>query len=69
MRDGNHIKIVSVLTMGLLLIASSYAITTATWARLVAWLFFAVLAVNCAAAVVLWLLRGAVQAEEERCVR
>lgn len=69
MGDGNHIKIVSVITMGLLLMASSYAVTTASWARFVAWLFFAILVINGAAAVVLWLLRGAMQAGEERCVR
>ncbi|HXH41892.1 MAG TPA: hypothetical protein VNN08_24930 [Thermoanaerobaculia bacterium] len=67
--DGNHIGIISVITMALLLIASSYAVTTASWARFAAWLFFGVVAVNCAAAAVLWLLRHAIQAEEERCVR
>jgi hypothetical protein len=69
MGDGNHIKIISVITMGLLLIASSYAVTTTSWTRFVAWLFFGVLVVNAAAAVILRPLRGAVQAGEERCVR
>lgn len=67
--DGDHIKLVSVITMGLLLMASSYMATTQTWARFVAWLFFAILLLNCAAAVILWMLRGSVQAAEERCVR
>ena len=67
--DGNHIKIVSVITMVLLLIASSYVATTRTWARFVAWLFFAILLLNGVAAVILWLLRGSVKAAEERCVR
>ncbi len=67
--DGNHIKIVSVITMVLLLIASSYVATTRTWARYVAWLFFAILLLNGVAAVILWMLRGSVQAAEERCVR
>ncbi len=67
--DGNHIKIVSVITMVLLLIASSYVATTRTWARFAAWLFFAILLLNCAAAVILWMLRGSIQAAEERCVR
>jgi hypothetical protein len=67
--DGNHIKIVSVITMVLLLIASFYVATTRTWARFAAWLFFAILLLNCAAAVILWMLRGSVQAAEERCVR
>lgn len=67
--DGNHIKIISVATMALLLIASSYFATTASWARFVAWLFLAILLVNCLAAAILWLLRDALQAAEERCVR
>jgi hypothetical protein len=67
--DGNHIKIISVTTMALLLIASSYAATTASWARFVAWLCFAILLINCLAAAILWLLRDAVQAAEEQCVR
>lgn len=67
--DGNHIRIVSVATMVLLLLASSYVATTRSWARFAAWLFFAMLLLNGAAAVILWLLRGRVQAAEERCVR
>lgn len=67
--DGNHIKIVSVVTMVLLLIASSYVAATRSWARYAAWLFFAILLLNSVAAVILWLLRGSVQAAEERCVR
>jgi hypothetical protein len=69
MGDGNHIGILSVITMGLLLIASSYAVTTTSWARFVAWLFIAVLVANCTAAAILWLLRGAVRTGEERCAR
>ncbi len=67
-RYENHVRIVSVSTMGLLLIASSYVVVTATWARFVAWFFFAVLAINGLAALILWLLRARVQAAEERCV-
>jgi hypothetical protein len=67
--DGNHIKAISVVIMGLLMMASFYAATTATWARFVACFFLAVLAFNGVAAFVLWLLRGAVRRGEERCVR
>jgi hypothetical protein len=67
--DGNHIKIVSVTTMSLLLIASAYVAATTSWARFVAWFFLAILLLNSAAAAVLWLLRNAVHAAEERCVR
>jgi hypothetical protein len=69
MGDGDHVKIVSVTTMGLLLMASSYIATTTTWARFVAWFFFAILIMNCVVAAILWLLRGAIRAAEERCVR
>ena len=65
--DGDHIKIISVIAMSLLVIASSYFAASSSWARYVAWFFFAVLIVNGAAAVVAWLLRGAIRAAEERC--
>jgi hypothetical protein len=66
--DGNHIKIISMITMTLLLIASSYVATSASWARFIAWLFLAIFLINCLAAAILWLLRDAVKAAEERCV-
>jgi hypothetical protein len=65
--DGDHIKIISVITMSLLVIASSYIAATSSWARYVAWFFFAALIVNAAAAGVVWLLRGRIRAAEERC--
>ena len=68
-RDANRAGIVSAGTMSLLLIWSSYVAQTTTWARFVAWLFFAVLVINGLAALTLWLLRASVQAAEERCVR
>lgn len=67
--DGDHIKIISVITMALLLIASSYFATTSTWARFVAWFFFAIVILNCVAAIILRLMRNSVQTAEERCVR
>jgi hypothetical protein len=67
--DGDHIKIISVITMSLLVIASSYFAASASWARYVAWLFFATLIVNGAAAILVWLLRGRIRAAEERCAR
>jgi hypothetical protein len=66
--DGDHIKIISVITMSLLVIASSYFAVSASWARYAAWFFFAVLIVNGAAAIVVWLLRDVIRAAEERCV-
>ena len=67
--DGNHIKIISAMAMTLLVIASSYVAASNSWARYVAWFFFAVLIVNGAAAFVVWLLRGGIRAAEERCAR
>ena len=67
--DGDHIKIISVITMTLLVIASSYVAASSSWARYAAWFFFAVLIVNGAAAIVVWLLRGGIRAAEERCAR
>ena len=67
--DGNHIKIISVIAMSLLVIASSYVATSNSWARYAAWFFFAVLIVNGAAAAIVWLLRGSIRAAEERCPR
>jgi len=65
--DGDHVKIVSVITMALLLIASSYFAVSPAWARFAAWLFFAVLILNSAAAVIVWLLRNSIRAAEKRC--
>lgn len=67
--DGDHIKIISVIAMALLVIASSYVAASASWARYVAWFFFAVLVINGAAAVAVGLLRGEIRAAEERCAR
>jgi hypothetical protein len=67
--DGDHIKIISVITMTLLVAASAYFAASASWARYVAWFFFAVLIVNGAAAIVVWLLRGSIREAEERCAR
>lgn len=67
--DGDHVKIVSVITMALLLIASSYFATTTLWPRFVAWFFIAVFIINGIAAVVLWLMRDRVREAEEECVR
>jgi hypothetical protein len=67
--DGDHVKLVSVITMSLLTIASAFVALSPTWARFAAWLFFAILIVNCAAAAILWLLRHQIRAAEERCAR
>lgn len=67
--DGDHVKIISVVTMVLLAITSSYFVVSSSWARYVASFFLAVLLVNGAAAVVVWLLRGSIRSAEKRCAR
>jgi hypothetical protein len=67
--DGDHVKIISVITMALLVIASAYVGASSSWARYVAWFFFAMLVVNGVAAIVLWLLRDNIRVAEERCAR
>jgi hypothetical protein len=67
--DGDHIKIISMITMALLVIASSYLAVSSSWPRYVAWFFFAALMVNGAAAILVWLLRDGMREAEERCVR
>lgn len=67
--DGDHIKIISVIAMLFMVLASSYFAASNSSVRFVAWFFFAVLAVNAAAAAVVWLLRGRIRAAEERCAR
>lgn len=65
--DGDHIKIISLITMSLLVIGSSYFAVSASWARYVAWFFFTALLANGTAAIVVRLLRGRIRAAEERC--
>jgi hypothetical protein len=65
--DESHVRTIFAVTMGMLLIWSFYIVRMATWAGLVAWLFFAVLAANGIAAVILRMLRRRVEAAEKRC--
>lgn len=67
--DKDHVKTISVGTMGLMIVWSFYVARGASWARFVAWLFFAILTCNAIAALILWFLRAEVQAEENQCAR
>jgi hypothetical protein len=60
-------KLNGLLTMGMMLIASSYFATTASPVRFIAWFFLGVVALNAVAAVVMWMLRGTAAAMERRC--
>jgi hypothetical protein len=61
-------KLNGVLTMALMLIASSYFALHDSPVRFVAWFFLGVVALNAVAAVVVWMLRGTAAAMERRCV-
>ena len=67
--DGNHTRSISGVTMALLLTTSAYIATTPSWARFVAWFFFAIVILNCAAAITLQLLHSVVQIAEDQCAR
>lgn len=67
--DNDHVKIVSVGTMSLLTGWSFYVARGHSWARFVGWFFFAVLACNAIASLILWLLRAEVDEEENQCAR
>jgi ABC-type multidrug transport system fused ATPase/permease subunit len=60
-------KLNGVLTMGMMLIASSYFATTTSPVRFIAWFFLSIMALNAIAAVVMWMLRGTAAAMERRC--
>jgi hypothetical protein len=62
-----HVRTISAISMGMLLIGSFYILRTARWARIVAWLFFAVFAANAIAAVILRMLRRRIETAEKRC--
>lgn len=63
----NNHRISSVMLFVLLILASSYFATVSTWVRFVAWLVFAVFALNAIAAAILYPMRHAVRELEARC--
>lgn len=68
-RAENRVKLNSVVLMTAVLLVSSYVATLDGSVRYAAWLCLGAMAVNAAAAVLLWFLRDSVRAAEERCVR
>lgn len=52
----------------LLILASSYFAASKSWARFVAWPFFAILGANLVAAILMWLMRSRVAEMERRCI-
>jgi hypothetical protein len=62
----NH-RLNSAFLWALLIIASSYFATVPGWTRFVAYVFFAIVALNACAAVILLLLRKTVAEREARC--
>jgi hypothetical protein len=67
MYTGAGLKVNSVLTMVLMIIASSYFGVATSPVRYVAWLFFAVIAVNAAAWLIMIIMRDNVRELEQRC--
>ena len=66
--DKNHASAVSASAMGMLFVWSAYVARTTSWARFVAWFFFAVVASNAVSWLLLRILRSQVRTAEDRCV-
>jgi hypothetical protein len=66
-REERHEKAISVAYMVLYLLASSYFVTRPGWVHYVAAFALLLFAVNAVAAVLMFLLRGAVRRLEQRC--
>jgi len=60
-RNGNNIRLVSVITMLLLAFAAAMYATSTSWLRFVAWQFFAFVALNAIAAVIVFFLRNSIR--------
>jgi hypothetical protein len=67
MYTGAGLKVNSVLTMVLMIMASSYFGMAASPVRYVAWFFFVVIVCNCMAWVIMMMLRNRVRELEQRC--
>ena len=68
MGDRDNVRLQSTALMSILLMASSYFATLPSPVRYAAWLFLGLVALNALAAALLFVLRRAVRAAEERCV-
>jgi hypothetical protein len=66
-RNRDNRALNSIWMMSLTTLASAYVATLPSPARYVAWFFFAVLALNAIAFVIMWLLRARVRKLEARC--
>jgi hypothetical protein len=65
--SGRGIRFNSILTMALIAIPAAYLATKPGWHRYAAWQFFAMIALNALAALIMLALRGKVRKMEERC--
>ena len=69
MHDGENLRLNSVAVMASLLGASAYHASQQTWTRWPARGFLALAAANAVAAPLVWLMRGRIAEQEERCAR
>ena len=65
--SGRGIRFNSILLMTLIAIPAAYLATKPAWPRYAAWQFFAMIALNAVAALIMLALRGEVRKMEERC--
>jgi hypothetical protein len=65
--SGRGIRFNSILLMTLIAIPAAYLATTPVWPRYAAWQFFAMIALNGLAALIMLALRGKAREMEERC--
>ena len=59
-KNKNNIHLVGIITMSMLAFAAAMYATSASWLRFVAWQFFAFVALNALAAVIVFFLRGSI---------
>jgi hypothetical protein len=59
-KNKNNIRLVSIITMSLLAFGAAMYATSDSWLRFVAWQFFAFVALNALAAVIVFFLRGSI---------
>ena len=67
-RGPNNIGVNSAVILISLGLAASYFATSSGWVAVPAWIFLLCIAVNGMAAIILFTLRGRIQADEQRCV-
>ncbi|PYQ27354.1 MAG: hypothetical protein DMF56_20610 [Acidobacteria bacterium] len=60
-KNKNNIRLTSIIAMSLLAFAAAMYATSTSWLRFVAWQFFAFVALNALAAIIVFSLRGSIE--------